>query len=135
MIYRRAKGPAGFRLELPLLIRDVACFVGVEVEEALAWAQRWVPGLAGTDLARIDGDGSPLALIADEARLAVDLLTPTPVYLGLETVSMPEIIKIMPEDVGQIVALGREAGVSGVVMSWDLLHTPVENLRPLETVV
>jgi hypothetical protein len=135
MIYRRAKGPAGFRLELPLLIRDVARFVGVEAREALAWAQRWVPGLAGTDLTRIDRDGSPLALIADEARLAVDLLAPTPVYLGLETVSMPGIIEITPEGVSQIVALGREAGVSGVVMSWDLLHTPVENLRPLEAIV
>ena len=135
MIYRFAKGPAGLRLELPQLARELAQFLGCSPIEVLEWARRRVPGLVGADFERIDREGVPLSLIADEARLAVTLMSPLPIYLGLETVSMAGIIDITPENVEEIISLGRDAGVAGVVLSWDLLHTPVENLRPLGRVV
>ncbi len=90
-----------------------------------------VSPLTDTNLKRIDSTGVPLNLIADEARKAVELMSPTPIYLGLETVSMPGIIAISPENIEDIVDLGQAAGVAGVTLSWDLLPTPDENLQPL----
>lgn len=133
MIYRFAKGPAGLRLELPALAVALGQFLGYDSGEVLSWIQRRASGLADTDFKRIDSKGAPLSLIAGEARRAVELMSPTPVYLGLETVSMPGVIHITPDHVKEIIGVGRAAGVAGVVLSWDLIHTPIENLRPLGT--
>ena len=38
-----------------------------------------------------------------------------------------------PANVEEVLEIGVEAGVQGFVLSWDLLHTPVENIRPLRT--
>ena len=135
MIYRFAKGPAGLRLELPTLAGDLKQFLGYDSGRVLSWIQQRVPGLADTDFKRINTQGVPLGLIADEARQAVELMAPTPIYLGLETVSMPGVISITPENVKETIGVGQAAGVAGVVLSWDLMHTPIENLRPLETMV
>lgn len=135
MIYRFAKGPAGLRLELPTLADDLEQFLGYDSDGALSWIQQRVPGLADTDFERIDREGVPLSLIANEARQAVELMAPTPIYLGLETVSVPGVIDITPDKVKEVIDVGHTAHVAGVVLSWDLMHTPVENLRPLETIV
>lgn len=131
MIYRFARGPAGLRLEIPALAGDLESLLGCPPDTGLDWIQRRVPGLSDTTFADINDEGAPLKLIADETRLAVNLLTPAPVYLGLETVSMPGVIDITPKHVEEIVRIGRAAGISGVVLSWDLMHTPLENLKPL----
>lgn len=135
MIYRFAKGPAGLRLELPSLGVALERFLEYDSNQALSWAQRRVPGLIDTTFARIDSEGVPLGLIADETRQAVELMAPTPIYLGLETVSMPGVIHITPKHIEEIVEVGRAAGITGVVLSWDLIHTPIENLRPLGAIV
>lgn len=134
MIYRFAKGPAGLRLELPALADDLNRFLGFDPDTARSWIQQRVPGLAGTDFEHIADEGVPLRLIAEEARQAVALASPTPIYLGLETVSMPGIIHITPTHVEEIIDLAQAAGVAGLALSWDLLHTPVENLKPLGTI-
>jgi len=135
MIYRFAKGPAGLRLEVPALAGDLAQFLGCGVDKVVSWFQQHVPGLIDTDLERIASEGVPLDLIADETRQAVKLMAPAPVYLGVETVSMPGIIDITPQNVKEIVNTGCVAGARGVVLSWDIMHTPVDNLQPLEAVV
>jgi hypothetical protein len=134
MIYRFAKGPAGLRLELPALADDLSRFLGFDPGRAWAWTQQHIPGLAGTDFERIANEGVPLRLIAEEARQAVALATPRPIYLGLETVSMPGIIHIIPSHVKEIIDLAQAVGVAGLALSWDLIHTPLENLKPLGTI-
>ncbi len=131
MIYRFAKGPAGLCLELPQLANDLARFIGCGLDDILKWTHQHVPSLVGTDFERINSEGVPLDLIADETQKAVELMSPASVYLGLETVSMPGIIDITPENVREIVCLGQAVGIAGVALSWDILHTPVENLQPL----
>ena len=131
MIYRFVRGPAGLRLEIPALARDLDSLWGCPPDMGMDWIQQRVPGMLGTTFSTIDAEGAPLKLIAAESRLAVNSLAPAPVYLGLETVSIPGIIKITPAHVEEIVRLGRAAGISGVVLSWDLMHTPLENLKPL----
>jgi kynureninase len=52
-----------------------------------------------------------------------------PVYLGIEAVSIPAFhIHITPGYVREMVSITRQAGARGVVLSWDLLHMPYENL-------
>jgi hypothetical protein len=49
--------------------------------------------------------------------------------MGLETVSIPDVCEATPATVAQAIAAGQRAGVAGLVMSWDLLDTPLENVR------
>lgn len=72
-----------------------------------------------------------LELIVEETRRAVEQMAPAAVYLGVETVSMPGVIEVTPGQVKEAVGAAKMAGAAGVVLSWDLLHTPLENLRPL----
>lgn len=131
MIYRFARGPASLRLEIPAFASDLENLFGCHPDTAMSWTQRRVPGLSGTTFKSIDEQGVPIELIADETSLAVELLDPTPVYLGVETVSIPGIINITPALVEETFQMGRNAGISGMVLSWDLMHTPLENLKPL----
>jgi hypothetical protein len=55
------------------------------------------------------------------------------VYLGLETVSIKGLMEVTPQNVEAILEIGSEAGVQGYVLSWDVLHTPIENVRPLRS--
>jgi hypothetical protein len=49
--------------------------------------------------------------------------------MGLETVAFPGICEATPGSVLETIAAGRQAGAAGLVMSWDLLDTPLENVR------
>jgi len=135
MIYRLVKGPAGLRLELPALASELRRFLGLGRDEIDSWARRSARGLADTTFQSIDAEGAPLHFIAGETRRAVASMAPTPVYLGVETVSMPGVVDVTPEDVRAAVGVAREAEAAGVVLSWDLMHTPIDNLRAVEAVV
>jgi hypothetical protein len=129
MTYPITRAPAGLRLEAPALIRMLAARLGMRAAEALAWAARYAPGLDGVTLSAIEEEGLPVEAILHELRRAVELLAPAPIYMGLETVSFPDICEAAPGSIARAVAAGRQAGVSGLVMSWDLLDTPLENVR------
>lgn len=134
MTYRLALGPAGLRLEIPALVSDIGHRIGSHPDEVWRWIERREPGLAGTTNRSVIDTGVPLAFIADEILRAIDLLSPAPVFLGLETVSIPGVIDIKPEDVNQMVTLGLDLGVSGFVLSWDIMNTLLQNLEPLRLV-
>ena len=46
----------------------------------------------------------------------------------LATVSGP--VEVTPQRVQEVLDVAVEAGVQGVVLSWDFPHTPIESLRP-----
>jgi hypothetical protein len=130
MIYQSAKGPAGLRLEIPQLAQGLEQFLRAESGSIWAWAQNRLPALAGASLERIAAGGLPLAVVEAELRAAIQLMAPTPVYLGVEAVSLAAFdIHTTPESVAGFTEMARRAGAAGVVLSWDLLNMPPENIR------
>jgi hypothetical protein len=129
MTYRITAAPAGLRLELPALIRGMAAHLGRRPAEALGWAREHAPALAQSDLATLGEVGAPMELVVKELHQAVTSLAPARIYMGLETVSFPGVCEANPASVLEMIAAGRQAGVAGLVMSWDLLDTPLENVR------
>ena len=93
------------------------------------WAAKEVEGLEGQTVEQVEAI-APLSLVRAETGRARSLLGATPLYLGLESVSIPGLMEVTPGNVEEIVEIGAEAGVQGFVLSWDLLHTPIENVRP-----
>ena len=129
MSYRYANGPAGLRLEIPQLARGLDTLLHLAPGQTEGWLQANMPEMAGSSIAEIERDGAPSALISAETRRAVELAGTTPVYMGVEAVSIPAFnIHITPAHVRQMLSIAREAGARGVVLSWDLLNMPVENL-------
>jgi hypothetical protein len=59
----------------------------------------------------------------------------TPLYLGLESVSIPGRMRVTPQNIEEMLQIGSDAGVEGYTLSWDLLHTPIDNVRPLRHLV
>jgi hypothetical protein len=129
MTYRITRAPAGLRLEIPALVRLLATRTGQKSAAALAWVQPHVSGLHGVSLTVLEESGLPLPALEHELRQAVALLSPAPVYMGLETVAFPEVCEATPGTVLEALGAGRRAGVAGYVLSWDLLDTPLENIR------
>jgi hypothetical protein len=73
----------------------------------------------------------PLPVILPEIAAAVRLAHPVPVLFGLELVCHPGVIEITPEQVIDMVRAGREADVAGAILSWDLMHAPMDGIRAL----
>jgi len=78
---------------------------------------------------------APLSLLRKETKNAVEIFKKAPVYLGLETVSIPGVMRVTPENIEEILIIGEETGVDGYVLSWDLLHTPLVNVLPLKSLL
>ena len=131
MIYRFGNGPSSLRSEIPALIRELGAYLGVGRDAVMDWVGSHVNGLRGVPLKEIERV-APLSLLRAETRKAVELFPHTPVYLGLETVFIPGVMEIRPEHVEEILEIGTDAGVQGYVLSWDLLHTPIENIVPIK---
>jgi hypothetical protein len=132
MIYRFGRGPSSLRTELPSLVREVGRYLGYSEAAAMSWASTRVEGLEGQTVEQLE-EIAPLSLIRAETGRALSLFGGTPLYLGLETVSIKGLMEVTPRNVEEILEIGAEAGVQGFVLSWDLLHTPIENVRPLRT--
>jgi hypothetical protein len=131
MIYRFGRGPSSLRTELPSLTRELGAYLGYSEAAAMRWAAAQVEGLAGKTVEQIEAV-APLSLVQAETGRAVALLRGAPLYLGLETVSVAGPIEVSPRRVEEILEIGSQAGVRGFVLSWDLLHTPIDNIRPLK---
>ncbi len=132
MIYRFGAGPSSLRTEIPSLIRELGGYLGYDESMAMSWAAARVEGLEGVTLEQIE-KVAPLSLIRAETGSALHLFTGTPLYLGVESVSIPGRMEVRPRNVEEILAIGVEAGVQGFMLSWDLLHTPIDNVRPLKS--
>jgi len=132
MSYRFTKAPASLRFEVPALISGIAGLLSIDLTEINRWAKEHGLDFMEWDLARYQEKGASQRLFAAETEFAVDRLAPVPVYLGLETVHWPGLTELSSEDVFEMMQSGREVGVGGVCLSWDLLHSPLENVVALK---
>ena len=131
MTYRVAQGPAGLRLEIPALADGVARMFGVDMAGISGWAAQHVAAFDGETMRETRDAAVPLPLIQSEIGAAVAALAPKPVYFGLELVRHPGVIDITPALVLDMVHAGRAANAAGLVISWDLMHAPMDGLRAL----
>jgi hypothetical protein len=130
MTYRLALGPAGLRLEIPALIEGVTKNFSLDEERVVGWSARH----AGFDhgmLLETRETAVPLPFIQAEISRAVGAFAPVPVYFGLELVRQPGIIDVDPAHVVDMVKAGRAANAAGLVISWDLMHAPIDCVRAL----
>lgn len=130
MIYRFGHGPSSLRSEIPGLIYGLQDYLGLDLEEIMQFMRVYVKGLENVSIEEIKKT-APLRLIQAETDLAVNQLDGTQVYLGLETVFIANKMEIKPEDIREILNIGENSGVDGYVLSWDLLHTPIDNVIPI----
>lgn len=128
MTYRKAYGPAGFRLEVESLVKGIQGLYHLPIESALEWMERYYPQVTPKRYFQMVEQVVPLDWMRQEIRQAVQSFNPKPVLIGLETVNFPGVIETTPSMVREMVTLGMESGAQGTVISWDLLHTPMENI-------
>ena len=131
MTYRIARGPAGLRLEIPALVEGVTRLFGVDEAQVSEWAARHVRGFDQKTLTQTRQSAVPLPLIEAEIGAAVSAMHPVPVYFGLELVSQPGVVDIRPADVRDMVRAGRAANAAGLIVSWDLMHAPIDGVEAL----
>jgi len=131
MTYRVAEGPAGLRLEIPALVDGISRMFGVDEARISEWAARHVAGFHRNTLQITRDHAVPLSVIMAEIGSAVKSAHPVPVYFGLELVRHPGVVDITPELVVEMVHAGRQANAAGLVISWDLLHAPMDGIRAL----
>jgi hypothetical protein len=130
MTYRLARGPAGLRLEIQALIEGVARNFGFQEAQVIEWSARHA-GFDQEMLRQTREIAVPFAFMQAEIEAAVRALAPVPVYFGLELVRQPGVIDVKAADVIGMIEAGRAANAAGLVISWDLLHAPMEGLRGL----
>jgi hypothetical protein len=130
MTYRLARAPAGLRLEIPALIEGVAQRFGLDEAQVVEWSARHA-GFDRDMLRQTREEAVPFAFMAGEIEAAVRAMAPVPVYFGLELVKQPGVIDVTAADVIGMIEAGRAANAAGVVISWDLLHAPMDGIRAL----
>jgi hypothetical protein len=135
MTYRIAMGPAGLRLEIPALVEGVAVMFGLSESSIADWASAHVPGFEPDTLRLTREFAVPLSTMKSEIAQAIRSMRPVPVYFGLELVSHPGVIEVTPAMVNDMVRAGREAHAAGAIISWDLMHAPVDGLEALAAAV
>jgi len=134
MIYRFGNGPSSLRTEIPMMIKEIQRYLGLDLEFLINWVGKQEKTLEGVSLAQLE-KVAPLDLLRAETYKAVESLQSTQVYLGVETVHIPSLMEVQPRHVQEIIDNGMEADVHGYVLSWDLLHTPLENILPLQKII
>ena len=127
MIYRHARGPAGFPLEWESLREALVQTTSLSARDAEA-----VVG-AALRMAIPDEGGFPADLVTRELDLLEGMRLPPGVQVlaGIEAVRLPSYGVDVTESM-LAEGLARLSGrVPGVVASWNLLHIPESNLRLL----
>jgi hypothetical protein len=130
MTYRLAQGPAGLRLEIPALIVGIASRFGLDEARILEWSARHA-AFDKDMLLETRERAVPISFIQAEIEAAVRAMAPIPVYFGLELVRQPGVIEVDPAHVVDMVKAGRAANAAGLVISWDLMHAPMDGVRAL----
>lgn len=134
MIYRFSNGPASLKSEIPALITELSQFFNIDKANIEKWLISLVPGLTGVSTRELE-ILPPLEFLFEETLTAVKQLAGTDVFLGLETVNIKGKLEVEPANVKEILDIGEKTNVDGFVISWDLLHTPFENLIPIKDFV
>jgi hypothetical protein len=129
MSYQYANGPAGLRLEVPRLVWGFEDLLQLPSGAGEQWILTHLAGFEGVTVKQIERDGAPLSLIDHETRRAVEWMGQTPVYMGIEAVSIPAFhIDIQPKHIRKMLSIAKSAGAPGAVLCWDLRQIPTRNL-------
>ena len=128
MTYRLAEGPAGLRLEIPSLIGGVASRFGIDEALIVEWSARHA-AFDREMLLETRERAVPISFIQAEIDAAVRAFAPVPIYFGLELVRQPGVVDVDPGHVVDMVKAGRAANAAGLVISWDLMHAPMDCVR------
>ena len=132
MVYQYAMGPAGIRLETKALIEGLQNEFSLDENTIFTWTAANLPWFTRDAYAQLRDSSVPLSWIKQEIREATRLMSLLPVYMGLEAVSFPGVIDIRPEMAAELFDTAYENGANGVVLSWDLMHMPIENLQAIK---
>jgi hypothetical protein len=132
MIYAHTTGPAGLPLELFCFMRAI-----LKMNPALDEGQftREISRIIGVDLpTRVNDllkDGVSEKIIYPEMQKIkeLDLSKNIKIYLGLEAVQIPGVCNITAKILKKYLESVSEAGVKGIILSWDLWKIPDENLK------
>ena len=132
MIYCHTSGPAGLPLELYCFIRAI-----LDINPALDEGQliREISRIIGVDLPTQINDllknGISENIICSEMQRIkeLDLTESVNIYVGLEAVQMPGLCNITEKILKKYLKSVIEANIKGMVLSWDLLKIPDENLK------
>jgi hypothetical protein len=132
MIYCHTSSPAGLPLELYCFIRAI-----LDINPALDEGQliREISRIIGVDLpTQIDEllkNGVSENIICSEMQKIKEFNLPEKVdtYVGIEAVQMPGLCNITEKILKKYLKSVIEADIKGMVLSWDLLKIPDENLK------
>ena len=103
----------------------------VDEKDITEWAAHNVTGFSRNTLQLTRAAAVPLPAIIAEIDSAVHSMQPVPVLFGLELVKHQGVIDITPELVLDMVHAGRAGNAAGLVISWDLLHAPMDGIQAL----
>ncbi len=132
MIYCHTSSPAGFPLELYCLLKAI-----LDINPALDEGQliqvvsRLIDVDLPTQLNDLLKDGVSERIICGEMQKIKELNLPEKlnIYVGLEAVQMPGVCHINKSILKKYLESVIEADIKGIILSWDLLKIPDENLK------
>jgi len=132
MIYCHASGPAGLPLELYCLLKAI-----LDINPTLDEGQliREISRMIGVDLpTQINGilkKGISEQIICSEMKKIKELDLPESVniYVGLEAVQISGLCNITEKILKKYLELFIKTESNGIILSWDLLKIPDENLK------
>jgi hypothetical protein len=128
MTYDHAWGPAG----LPYELMGLAGFLNQNAEmgevEALDFLKKQTNLTLPGTFQDLRAQGLPSAALVSEVRRGRRFGVRS-LYAGLELVEIAGVCELEAEQIRQDWSAVLEAGVDGVVLSWDLWHMPLEHLR------
>ena len=134
MTYQYAFGPAGLRLETISLIEGIEKEFGVSEGRLFTASRDAVPWFTAEKYHELKETAVPMEWIESEMAASMKLMEGTPVYFGLECVSFPGVIDVKPDQAAALLAAALKNGADGTVLSWDLMHMPLENLIAMRNV-
>lgn len=132
MVYCHARGPAGLPLELSSLIKAI-----MKLSPNLKETQiiKGIGRMMGVNLPEtikeLLQNGVPEIIIQSEILKIKNLFSSEKVkiHLGWEAVQMPDIVHINHTILKKYLSLTQELSIEGVVISWNLLQIPDDNLK------
>ena len=134
MTYQYAFGPAGLRLETISLVEGIEKEFGISEGQIFRGASSAVPWFTKEKYQELKETAVPMEWIESEMKASMRMMSGTPVYFGLECVSFPGVIDVQPDQAAALMSAAIRSGADGTVLSWDLMHMPVENLRAMRSV-
>ena len=134
MTYQYAFGPAGLRLETISLIEGIEKEFGISEEHIFQCCSAAVPWFSKQKYQELKETAVPMEWIESEMAASMRMMSGTPVYFGLECVSFPGVIDVQSDQAAALMSVAIRSGADGAVLSWDLMHMPVENLRAMRSV-